>query len=463
MAVHSFATNNLVKERDVYVRYIKAREEYIKENNIHPEPHLFIKRKHLLNSINIDNMPFTSLQRAICKWHCMQLTYHIWHDLASKCRVYNGTIGHKKTVHIPDDILKEFKKKVEKAIIDNNCDYNRKLPHSKCVYDACRYLAMYWTYLDIVKDEVSQRFYPDPDTWKRAAKIFGYDKDENPFQMNGTYFDWKQKNEDETKMEEVNDDILEKNLEDLGFSVRTEACLYRAGVWKFKGLLMLTANDILHIRNIGINSFREVVSKLQEYGYTYPEDKTDARIPYVKDRLPIKKQSEESVIDIAEEAAKKVEEEEKLVAHDHSYVIPDEDVKVLAGLGKRLEKIDLGMDDIRANAAAKSTCVMLDKRIDELRDNTSKNFSEINGDINKLDNKITRSFKELYELIQRRSSEHTVMPPQPHKPSDDILSLCDQIVGIMKKSSMEEFCMKGEWVIDIHKKSEMGRATITYR
>ena len=307
MAVHSFATNNLVKEHGIYVRYIEARKEYIKKNHIHPEPHLFIRGRKILDSINTDNLPYTSLNRCISKWHCMRLAYHIWYNLASKCRVYNGTIGHKKTVHVPDDILKEFKKEVEKAIIDNNCDYNRRLPHTQCVYDACRYLAMYWTYLEIVKDEVSQRFYPDPDTWKRAAKIFGYDKDENPFQMNGMYFDWKNK-EEGTKMEEANGDILEKRLEDLDFSVRTENCLYRAGVRKFGSLLMLTVNDILHIRNLGINSFREVVSKLQEYGYTYPKDESNPRIPYVRDCLPIKEQ-EESVIDIAEQAAKEVEEE----------------------------------------------------------------------------------------------------------------------------------------------------------
>ena len=67
MAVHSFATNNLVKEYDVYTRYMKERTHYIKEHGIKPEPHLFIRRKHLLNSINIDNITLTSLHRAIFK------------------------------------------------------------------------------------------------------------------------------------------------------------------------------------------------------------------------------------------------------------------------------------------------------------------------------------------------------------------------------------------------------------
>ncbi len=457
MAVHSFATNNLVKERDVYVRYIKVRKEYIKKNNIHPEPHLFIRRKHLLNSINIDNMPLTSLQRAICKWHCMQLTYHIWHDLAGKCRVYNGTIGHKKTVHVPDDILKEFKKKVEKAIIDNNCDYNRRLPHTQCVYDACRYLAMYWTYLDIVKDEVSQRFYPDPDTWKRAAKIFGYCKDENPFQMNGMYFDWKQNNKEESmtpidisKVIEKCDektknkvaDINEISLEDLDLSVRTENCLRRAGVKKFGSLLMLTANDILHIRNLGINSFREVVSKLQEYGYTYPEDKTNPRIPYVKDALPIKIKTEESVIDIAEEAARRVEEEKS--SGNNSYA---------NGYNALLEKYNKLNDDFDS---INSSFLNATNKYDELL----KQKLELESYNVRLRDEIEKLKDSMAELKNRETKLNIAANPK----NLDAFTLLNIVLEKMKDSKMDNiFVTVNGMTVDIHPKQNVPFRSAAYQ
>ncbi len=422
MAVHSFATNNLVKEYDVYTRYMKERTHYIKEHGIEPEPHLFIRRKHLLNSINIDNIPLTSLQRAICKWHCMVISYDVWYYFAKNCKVTNDAINHKKVVNIPDDILKKFKKNVEKHIKDYNCDYNRRVPHSKCTYDACRYLAMYWTYLGIINDNKIQRFFPDPDTWKRAAKIFCYEEGENPFQMNGMYFDWKQKNEEETKMEEANGDILEKRLEDLDFSVRTENCLYRAGVRKFGSLLMLTVNDILHIRNLGINSFREVVSKLQEYGYTYPEDKSNPRIPYVRDSLPIKEQ-EESVIDIAEQAAKEVEEER---------VMPE---PPLRDLRETFNKLKDDYDKLDA---------MYDKLLKEKVDLDSYNVS------------LRQEIENLKDNMAELKSRETKLNIAANPKNLDTFALLKTILEKMRDSKMEYILVTIDGiVVDIHPKQNV--------
>lgn len=437
MAVHSFATNNLVKEHDVYTRYMKERTHYIKEHGIKPEPYLFIRRKHLLNSINIDNIPLTSLQRAICKWHCMAISYDVWYYFARNCKVTNDVIEHKKVVNVPDDILKNFKKNVEKYIKNYNCDYNRRLPHSRCVYDACRYLAMYWTYLDIIKDEVSQRFYPDPDTWKRAAKIFGYDKDENPFQMNGSY--WHHNSEEETKVDEANenkyDDVLEKSLRDLDFSVRTENCLHRAGVKKFGSLLMLTANDILHIRNLGINSFREVVSKLQEYGYTYPEDKTNPRIPYIKDTLPIKIENEEPVIDIAEQAAKEVEEEQKFSWNEL--------FEKYNNLKDDYDKLDAMYDSLKSTALEKT------KNFDELL----KQKLELESYNFKLKDRIENLKNDMEELSVAANPKNL-----------DTFALLKTILEKMRDSKMEYILLTIDGMtIDIHPKQNVPLRPTAYQ
>jgi hypothetical protein len=446
--IRPFATNKLVEEHDIYVNFMEKRAEEIKKDGLDVEPpeRLFYRSGKNKSIIKMDsNAAYNKLYRFVTKWHCIMISYDIWRKVCEGNVIGKSAISYKQSVHLSVPELHAFRTSVENAITHAECDYNTRCSHratDTSKWDACRYLAMFWTYLDIVKDTKTQRYLPDSQTRANAAKVFGYDEDQNPFEMNGRYYHWKKEEQpvEEEKKYNLN---LDTPIEDLDLSTRSYNCLWRAGHRTLGDVLKLKYEDLMKIRNLGLRHTKEILEKVEE----------------------IKKQSEESVIDIAEEAAKKVEEEEKLVVHDHSYVIPDEDAKVLAGLGKRLEKIDLEIDDIRANAAAKNACVMLDRRIDTLKDNTCKKFSEINGDIRNLDNEMTERFRELHELIQRelskrRSSESPIIA---RRPSDDILSLCNQIVAIMQKSGMEEFCMKGDWVIDIHKKAEMGRATISYR
>jgi hypothetical protein len=422
---------------------MERRADELKNDGLAIEPpiRLFYKRgipyKDLLGSGTATDVNI--IYRAICKWHCSVIAYDIWCDLVEKHgSISDSAIPYKQTVSIPDEVIDSFKERFEKTVQDAGCDYNKRNSHSyvkKDSWDACRYLVMYWTYLDIINDTKTQRYFPDKQTREMAAQVFSYMDGQNPFEMNAKYWHHDNDTEEDQPVEEKKYNLnLDTPIEDLDLSIRSYNCLWRAGHRTLGDVLKLKYEDLMKIRNLGLHHTKEILEKVEE----------------------IKKQSEESVIDIAEEAAKKVEEEEKLVVHDHSYVIPDEDAKVLAGLGKRLEKIDLEMDDIRANAAAKNACVMLDRRIDELRDNTSKKFSVIDGDIRNLDNEMTEHFRELHELIQRELSKRRPSEPPiiAHKPSDDILSLCNQIVAIMQKSGMEEFCMKGDWVIDIHRKAE---------
>lgn len=453
--IRPFATNKLVEEHDIYVNFMEKRAEEIKKDGLDVEPpeRLFYRSGKNKSIIKMDsNAAYNKLYRFVTKWHCIMLTYECWCNVCEGNVIKGSAIPYKQSVHLLLPDLRRFKENVERAIYKAECDYNTRCSHratDTSKWDACRYLAMFWTYLDIVKDTKTQRYLPDSQTRENAAKVFGYDEGQNPFEMNGRYYHWRKDyvlEEDQPVEEEKKYNLnLDTPIEDLDFSTRSYNCLWRAGHRTLGDVLKLKYEDLMKIRNLGLRHTKEILEKLEE----------------------IKKQSEESVIDIAEEAAKKVEEEEKLVVRDHSYVIPDEDVKVLAGLGKRLEKIDLGMDDIRANAAAKGACVMLDRRIDELKKNTEEKLDEIMSKYEKLDGKQANGYRELYEIIQKAVIENRNRPSEPvimpHKPSNDILSLCNQIVAIMQKSGMEEFCMKGDWVIDIHRKAEMGRATITYR
>ena len=447
--IRPFATNNLVEEHDVYVNFMEKRAEELKKDGLDVEPpeRLFYKGGKKGCIVKMDSNPaYNKLYRVVTKWHCIMLTYECWRNACEGNVIRGSAIPYKQSVHLLLPDLRRFKENVERAIYKAECDYNTRCSHRSTdtsKWDACRYLAMFWTYLDIVKDTKTQRYLPDSQTRANAAKVFGYDEGQNPFEMNGRYYHWKKDYvlEEEQPMEEEKkyNLNLDTPIEELDFSTRSYNCLWRAGHRTLGDVLKLKYEDLMKIRNLGLRHTKEILEKLEE----------------------IKKQSEESVIDIAEEAAKKVEEEEKLTGDAY----PEKYGELMHDLNQNFSNIKNEIESIRQMAAAKDACVMLDMRIDELRDNASKKFSAIDGDIRNLDNEMTEHFRELHEIIQRESAKRRPSEPPiiAHKPSDDILSLCNQIVAIMQKSGMEEFCMKGDWVIDIHRKAEMGRATITYR
>ena len=257
-------------------------------------------------------------------------------------------------------------------------------------------------------------------------------------EANGMYFDWKNK-EEGTKMEEANGDILEKRLEDLDFSVRTENCLYRAGVRKFGSLLMLTVNDILHIRNLGINSFREVVSKLQEYGYTYPKDESNPRIPYVRDCLPIKEQ-EESVIDIAEQAAKEVEEErlnDAEMVQKYSKALDD-----IHEMGVKIDAITSENDVIRKNATKISD--EYDKLLEQKLECEAHN-SRLRDEISILKDRVS-------ELVAANQKVNIASNPK----NFDTFTLLNIVLEKMRDSKMEYILVTVDGMaIDIHPKQNV--------
>ena len=342
MAVSRFATNNLVKEHDMYVKFLQMREDLIKEKGLTNVNKFVPDGYGLLNRFNND-MSKTAICRGLSKWRCIDLSYGIWCELVRGYTSANVTIPCKRFISVHESVLERFKTLTEQVIREEKCDYNTRLPHRQATYDACRYLAMYWTYLDIVKDDKMQRYYPDAVTRRRAAKVFGYDVDENPFQMNGIYWDWETNKEEEQPMEEkteANDDILKTPIRDLNLTIRTFNCLYRSKILTLGDICMKSQRQLLKVRNLGRNSLNEIKAKLAEYDYYYMDLDSNAQKAHPK---------EESVVDIAEQVSEgivettesKVENEYDLLS---SFTHPLQET--MADIRKEYAKLKLDYDDL---------------------------------------------------------------------------------------------------------------------
>lgn len=306
MTVSRFATNNLVKEHDMYVKFLQMRGDLIKERGL-TNVNKFVPDGYGLFNRFDNDMSKSAISRGLSKWRCIHLSYDIWRELVGNYTSTNVTIPCKRFISVHESVLERFKTLTEQAIRKEKCDYNTRLPHRQATYDACRYLAMYWTYLDIVKDDKTQRYYPDAVTRRRAAKVFGYDVDENPFQMNGIYWDWETDKEEEQPMEEekteVNDDILATPIRDLNFTIRTFNCLYRSKIFTLGDICMKSQRQLLKVRNLGRNSLNEIKSKLAEYDYYYMDLDSNAQKAHPE---------EESVVDICEQVAEEMHEKPEM-------------------------------------------------------------------------------------------------------------------------------------------------------
>lgn len=413
MAVAKFATNNLVKEHDEYVKFMENREAELRKSNA-TSPILFYKRRLLNGAPTNQN---NSLYRAINKWHCIMLSYDIWCKLVSKYVVVTTHTPYKSIINVPSDVLKEFKTQTEKAIKAADCNVNTKGSHVKGKYNACRYLAMYWTYLDIIKDTETQRFIPNNATIKRAAEIFGYKPDENPFKMNGVYWNWNK--EEEQPMEEkteVNDDILNTPIRDLNFTIRTFNCLYRSKILTLGDICMKSQRQLLKVRNLGRNSLNEIKAKLAEYDYYYMDLDSNAQKAHPK---------EESVVDICEQ-----------VAETLGIASPS---KVLSDMNEKPEMKPI---------------VSIDE-YDELYDR----YNTLKDEYDKLDTKYAAQLQELLNAKDHVASlESTIrkLTMEQAAEDDDIFGLITNIVRMMKVKKMDWLYLTLDGMtIDIHKKADV--------
>ncbi len=67
--------------------------------------------------------------------------------------------------------------------------------------------------------------------------------------------------------------ILNKTIEELEFSVRSFNCLKRAGINTVGDLISKSPEEMMRVRNLGKKSLEEVIAKLDEFGLSFAVDK----------------------------------------------------------------------------------------------------------------------------------------------------------------------------------------------
>lgn len=294
MTVRHFATNNLVEAHDNYVKFMKKRAEYFKDKGLENNEILFFKKGIVCEVFNTStihgNTNLNRFDRDITLWHCITIAYDIWCKYASKLidTKHGSSVSYKLFVDIPENILIKIKSEFEQAINNAKCDYAKYT--NRCAdLTICRYLARFWTYLDIVKDTTTQRYFPNKETCFRATSVFGYEPGDNPFIMNGKFlYTARRNNGDGPMVKEVTNYITnDRRLVDIIDDRRLTNPLWRADIKTVGEFRSKSDKELLKIRTFGAVKLRKVKEIL------------DSLAP------------EESVIDIAEQAAKEVEEEQK--------------------------------------------------------------------------------------------------------------------------------------------------------
>lgn len=442
MAVRSFATNYLVKEHDNYVEFMKRRTAEIKENGDKNTYKLFYKPGLMSKATQKNSVEYSK----ICKWHCIILTYDIWYDVVKDYAIDGGSTSYKKFVDVPKSALKTFRYRVNNAIKGAECDYNKRVNHNgQRPYDACRYLAMFWTYLDCVKDTKTQRFLPSLTTIHRACEVFGYLSDENPFVMNGKY--WNYKKEEDSAVDISTDvtnhaeNVLGTNIKDMMLSSRTYNCLYRSKNETLGDILKMTPRDLIHIRNFGRRSLNEIFNKVKEYGWQYNEN------DWTKLPTPI-----ESVTDIAEEAASncKVSEAAEHYAEVLKSLIkkgpsPDDipnekeekcTIKELWDTKEAYEKLQKKYDDIFKHLEEMTD--KYDVLLKEKLDLESYN-SRLKDDVSRLKDDLEGATAHISSMSRNR---------------EDMFVLLKSVLSKMEENKMNDLTMVIDGVVvDIHKQN----------
>lgn len=434
MAVKSFATNYLVADHDIYKEFMNNRFEYMKKNNLETDILFCNANKKDGNGKSASFLPNgkTTIDdqnsyAAICKWHCITISYSIWCNLVRQYVKEDSRVAlYKKFVNVPVDVLKKFKYRVEKSIENAKCDYNKRLNggHGGSL-NGCRYLAMFWTYLDLKRDCKTQRYFPDLETIQRAAKVFGYADKENPFEMNGRYTKRAERNKSEEKP-------MEQNIASVGTSYKVSGRvlltdiiedrrltnpLIRAGIKTVGEFRSKTEKELLKIRTFGVVKLRLVKEAIAN---AVPKDN---------------EKTEESVIDIAEQAAKEVEEERK-----------GPDTKILNELTVKLGKAEDIINTLsERNRKAACTIEELRNALSEKNQRIAQLENAIEGSKNRIDDILEENAK----LKSREMELNLVANPK----NLDTFALLNTVLEKMKDSKMEYILLTIDGMtIDIHPK-----------
>lgn len=445
MAVKPFATNYLVADHDMYKEFMDKRFEYMKKNNITTDVLFCNANKKDGNGKSASFLPNgkTTMDdqnsyAAICKWHCITISYSIWCDLVRNYVKEDSRVAlYKKFVNVPVDVLKKFKYRVEKSIENARCDYNKRLNggHGGNL-NACRYLVMFWTYLDLKRDCKTQRYFPDLDTIQRAAKVFGYADNENPFEMNGRFTKRANRNVSEEKP-------MEQNIASVGTSYKVSGRvlltdiiedrrltnpLTRAGIKTVGEFRSKTEKELLKIRTFGVVKLRLVKEAIAN---AVPKDNETTK---------------ESVIDIAEQAAKEVEEERKGLDISVNRFKGDPYLHVNVDNTKRINELN----------------EKLEKAKDIITD-FQKSLNEKNQRIAQLENAIDGSKKRIDDILEENAklkSREMELNLVANPKNLDTFALLNTVLEKMKDSKMEYILLTIDGMtIDIHPKQNFSVRT----
>lgn len=450
MAVRSFATNDLVKEHDNYVEFMKHRTAEIKENGDKNTYKLFYKPGLMGKATGKNSLEYAK----ICKWHCITLTYDIWYDVVKDYAIDGGSTSYKKFVDVPKSALKTFRYRVNNAIKGAECNYNKRINSNKQrPYDACRYLAMFWTYLDCIKDTKTQRFLPSLTTIHRACEVFSYSNDENPFIMNGKYWHYKENEEDSavdisTDVTNHAENVLDTHIRDMDLSVRTYNCLYRSKNETLGDILKMTPKELIHVRNLGRRSLNEIFNKVKEYGWQYDEHN------WTKLPTPI-----ESVTDIAEIVAA------PLGYTDLNYKV-SEAAEHYAAVLESLKKKGPSPDDIPNENAEMvhpyDYNKLLDKynKLQEKYDDIFKHLEEITDkydvllkeklDLESYNSRLKDDVSTLKDNLEEAKARCNTMSAN----KEDMFVLLKSVLSKMEENKMNDLTMFIDGVsVDIHKQT----------
>lgn len=73
------------------------------------------------------------------------------------------------------------------------------------------------------------------------------------------------------------------SIDELKLSVRAYNCLKRAGYKTVEDILKHTTTELLHIRNLGRNALRDIVTQVRFLGFTIVDDEEDSMIDFWED------------------------------------------------------------------------------------------------------------------------------------------------------------------------------------
>lgn len=72
--------------------------------------------------------------------------------------------------------------------------------------------------------------------------------------------------DDDVDYDEYDEYYDEDSIDGLGFSVRTNNCLKRAGITTISQLKQMTVVDLKKVRNLGSGSLQEIMQKVELFG-----------------------------------------------------------------------------------------------------------------------------------------------------------------------------------------------------